>query len=80
MPHCALKGRVKDFYDLWSLATCCAFDGPLLAPAPGETFRRRRTALPTSRLALAGQPGAPPVSAVTHYALCPLATNPPHSV
>jgi len=38
-----LNSRMKDFYDIWSLATQFAFEGPVLALALGETFRRRQT-------------------------------------
>jgi hypothetical protein len=68
---------MKDFNDLWSPPTRSAFDGPVLARAPGATFRRRQTALPTSPVALTGRPGGPPVSVVIRYALCPLPQIPP---
>jgi predicted nucleotidyltransferase component of viral defense system len=38
--------RMKDFYDVWFLATRFAFKGPSLASAVKATFARRRTALP----------------------------------
>jgi predicted nucleotidyltransferase component of viral defense system len=39
--------RLKDFYDIWSLATTFEFDGQVLAEAIDGTFQRRRTELPT---------------------------------
>ncbi len=39
--------RLKDFYDIWSLATTFEFDGQALAEALKGTFQRRRTDLPT---------------------------------
>lgn len=41
----AVNSRMKDFYDVWSLATRFAFEGAVLAQAIQETFRQRRTAL-----------------------------------
>lgn len=38
--------RLKDFYDLWHLATHFDFDGPLLCRALSATFKRRGTAIP----------------------------------
>lgn len=38
---------MKDFYDLWLLATHFDFDGLTLAQAIRETFRRRQTSFPT---------------------------------
>lgn len=38
--------RMKDFYDVWFLATRFAFTGPSLASAVKATFACRRTALP----------------------------------
>jgi predicted nucleotidyltransferase component of viral defense system len=38
--------RMKDFYDLWSLARLFSFDGALLSRAIAATFERRGTALP----------------------------------
>jgi hypothetical protein len=40
-----VNSRMKDFYDIWFLAMHFPFDGPLLARAVQETFRRRGTAL-----------------------------------
>lgn len=39
--------RLKDYYDLWFLATHYSFSGEVLATAICSTFERRRTALPT---------------------------------
>jgi predicted nucleotidyltransferase component of viral defense system len=39
--------RLKDYYDLWTLAKKYPFDGPLLCQAMQATFARRNTALPT---------------------------------
>jgi predicted nucleotidyltransferase component of viral defense system len=38
--------RLKDFYDLWILATHFSFDGIVLGAALTATFERRRTPLP----------------------------------
>jgi predicted nucleotidyltransferase component of viral defense system len=38
--------RLKDFYDLWILATDFSFDGSTLAAALKATFERRQTKLP----------------------------------
>jgi predicted nucleotidyltransferase component of viral defense system len=38
--------RLKDFYDLWVLATDFSFDGNVLGAALTATFERRRTPLP----------------------------------
>ncbi len=38
-----VNSRMKDFYDIWSLAMHFAFEGPVLALALRETFRRRQT-------------------------------------
>jgi predicted nucleotidyltransferase component of viral defense system len=42
------NSRLKDFYDLWTLARGHHFDGPRLAEAIVGTFARRRTPLPDS--------------------------------
>jgi hypothetical protein len=39
----ALNSRMKDFYDIWLLASHFNFDGAMLARAIGEAFRQRRT-------------------------------------
>ncbi len=49
------NSRMKDFYDIWSLARDFDFDGLILSQAIAATFKRRRTALPTEApLALTG--------------------------
>lgn len=40
--------RMKDFLDIWALAQGREFSGAVLAQALHATFRRRRTALPTT--------------------------------
>jgi len=40
------NSRMKDFYDLWTLARDYEFDGTILAKAIRSTFKRRATALP----------------------------------
>jgi hypothetical protein len=47
----AINSRMKDFYDIWWLATRFNFDGADLARALGATFQRRRTALPAHPVA-----------------------------
>ena len=46
-----VNSRMKDFYDIWSLATHFHFDGPILAQAIYETFRWRQTTLPLTPVA-----------------------------
>ena len=41
--------RMKDFYDLWAMATTFEFTGESLAAALTATFQRRGTALPLER-------------------------------
>ena len=41
-----LNSRMKDFYDVWSLATHFPFEGAILARAISETFRSRGIAVP----------------------------------
>ena len=43
----ALTSRMKDFYDLWAIASTFGFEGLILAEAIRATFERRRTALLT---------------------------------
>jgi hypothetical protein len=43
-----LNSRMKDFYDLWTLAQRFEFTGPVLCQAISATFERRQTALPTT--------------------------------
>ncbi|NOR41669.1 MAG: nucleotidyl transferase AbiEii/AbiGii toxin family protein [Gammaproteobacteria bacterium] len=40
------NSRMKDFYDLWIIASEFDFDGLMLSKAIGNTFSRRRTSLP----------------------------------
>jgi hypothetical protein len=40
------NSRMKDFYDLWMLATTMGFDGTILSAAIANTFDRRGTPLP----------------------------------
>jgi len=42
------NSRMKDFYDLWYLATNFEFDGEILSSSMKATFERRRTLLPKS--------------------------------
>ena len=42
----ALTSRMKDFYDIWAIATIFDFQGSVLAEAIRATFERRRTTLP----------------------------------
>jgi hypothetical protein len=46
-----LNSRMKDFYDLWLLASRFAFDGALLAKAVAATFASRETALDVAPIA-----------------------------
>lgn len=47
------NSRMKDFYDVWTLARQFEFDGTVLCEAIRATFQRRQTALPeTTPLAL----------------------------
>jgi predicted nucleotidyltransferase component of viral defense system len=48
--------RLKDFYDLWALASSCDFEGEVLSEAIRATFTRRKTPLPTKTpVALTGE-------------------------
>lgn len=40
------NSRMKDFYDVWTLAMATAFDNGRLAAAIAATFKRRRTDIP----------------------------------
>jgi hypothetical protein len=40
------NSRMKDFYDIWSMARQFEFDGFLLTQSIKATFEQRRTALP----------------------------------
>jgi hypothetical protein len=46
-----VNSRMKDFYDIWLLATHFDFDGSILARAIRETFRWRQTTLPLTPVA-----------------------------
>ena len=53
------NSRMKDFFDLWTLAHAFAFEGASLCRAIRATFKRRKTALPTAPpLALTPEFGA----------------------
>jgi predicted nucleotidyltransferase component of viral defense system len=41
------NSRMKDFYDLWALASNFPFSGQIIASAIHNTFNRRKTPLPT---------------------------------
>ena len=41
------NSRMKDFFDVWSLARQFDFDGPALSQAVRATFQRRKTEIPT---------------------------------
>lgn len=45
--------RMKDFFDLWVIATTFDFEGPLLAQAVEATFARRQTPLPENETPVA---------------------------
>jgi Nucleotidyl transferase AbiEii toxin, Type IV TA system len=47
----ALNSRMKDFYDVWLLASRYAFDGALLAKAIAATFANRDTAIDVAPIA-----------------------------
>lgn len=49
-----INSRMKDFYDIWSLATHFSFEGPTLAQAIAETFESRGTPLPLHPTAFSG--------------------------
>jgi predicted nucleotidyltransferase component of viral defense system len=51
------NSRLKDFYDIWMLASRVEFDGQELAEALGATFGRRRTPMPVE----------PPVALTNEY-------------
>lgn len=40
------NSRLKDYYDLWRLASTRDYEGPILAEAIRAAFERRRTAIP----------------------------------
>lgn len=51
------NSRMKDFYDLWFLASSFPFEGQLLADALAATFSRRKTEIPES----------PPIGLTEHF-------------
>lgn len=53
------NSRMKDFYDLWTLARQFEFDGLTVSKAIGATFERRKTQLATS----------PPLALTTQFAV-----------
>lgn len=52
-----INSRLKDFYDIWMLASRLEFDGQDLADAVGATFRKRGTPIPAE----------PPVALTSEY-------------
>ena len=46
-----INSRMKDFFDIWLLATRFSFEGAALAQAIRATFRQRRTTVPASPVA-----------------------------
>jgi hypothetical protein len=56
-----INSRMKDFFDIWLLASHFSFEGPTLAQAIRETFSRRQTPLTAFPVAFddtfAGNPG-----------------------
>jgi hypothetical protein len=46
-----VNSRMKDFYDVWFLATRFDFDGSILTRAIRETFHQRETTLPVTPVA-----------------------------
>lgn len=46
-----INSRMKDFFDVWLLATRFRFEGPLLSQALRTTFHQRRTKIPTAPVA-----------------------------
>ena len=47
-----VNSRMKDFFDVYVLASKCQFDEALLSKAVNRTFKRRRTAIPREAFAL----------------------------
>jgi hypothetical protein len=47
-----INSRMKDFYDIWLLAMCENYDGPILARAIRATFGHRQTAFQPAPVAL----------------------------
>ncbi len=53
--HGEINSRLKDFYDVWLLATKFEFEGKVLAQAIQATFRWRETALDPAVVALSAE-------------------------
>lgn len=53
-----INSRMKDFFDIWTLASSASFDGLALAEALQATFTRRHTPLPGAPVALSSAFGA----------------------
>ncbi len=53
-----INSRMKDFFDIWTLASSMEFDGLALAEALQATFTRRHTPLPGAPVALSSTFGA----------------------
>lgn len=51
------NSRMKDFFDLWAIATMFEFDGAVLARAVAATFAKRGTPLPGDEIPIAFTPG-----------------------
>src|SRR6185436_6475834 len=46
------NSRMKDFFDVYVLASVCEFERELLSKAVSRTFKRRQTAIPDDAFAL----------------------------
>jgi hypothetical protein len=53
--HGALNSRLKDFYDIWLLASTFGFEGPTLAQAIRATFAARGTAIEVAPIGLSDE-------------------------
>jgi hypothetical protein len=49
-----INSRMKDFFDVWSLATHFSFEGPILAEAISKTFASRGTRLSLNPIVFGG--------------------------
>jgi predicted nucleotidyltransferase component of viral defense system len=58
-----LNSRMKDFFDVWTLAQSRAFDGPTLAEAIQRTFARRETTLTAHPVCFTDEFAAAPAKA-----------------
>jgi predicted nucleotidyltransferase component of viral defense system len=78
-----INSRMKDFFDVWLLATRGSFDGEVLADAVQATFRQRATSIPGSPVALSDEFGRNPdrqvqwAAFLRRYRLSDLADVPP---